>query len=101
MLPVVELIEQPLDREEDELGVGIEVLVDRGADDQHDVLGLGDGAGSVVASSRSVPIRRSSSSSAPFSQKGILPARDAIDGLGVAVVERDREAGVGQHQTER
>ena len=40
VLAVAELIEQALDREAHELRVGVEVLVDRGPDDEHDVLGL-------------------------------------------------------------
>ena len=42
MLAVAELVEQSLDRPQDEPRVRVEVLVDRRADDDHDVLGLAD-----------------------------------------------------------
>ena len=93
VLAVAELVEQALDREQHELRIGVEVLVDRRADDDaRRARPRRRRRDRSSPSSRSVAIRRSSSSSAPSSQNGIFAAADAVDRVGVAVVERDRQA---------
>ena len=102
VLPVAELVEQTFDREPHELRVGVEVLVDRRADHAaRRARPPTRPSGRSVASSRSVAMSRSSISSASRSENGILPARHPVDRVRVEVVERDRQAGVGEHQPER
>ncbi len=60
--------------------VGVQVLVDRRADDDDDVLGVRSRPRlRWSTSSRSVGMSRSSASSASRSKNGILPARHAVD----------------------
>ena len=101
MLSVAELIEQALDREQDELRIGIEVLVDRRADDQDHVLGFADGTGigrRVELVGADQALEQLVGAVLP---EGHLARADPVDGLGVTVVERDRQARVGEHQPER
>ena len=103
MLAVAQVVEQALDRVQHELRIGVEVLVDRRADDDHDVLGVRTrSSGSMVASSRSVATRPLEHLvGVALSKNGILPARTVSTALASTSNSVDREAGVGEHETER
>ena len=83
-------------------GIRVEMLVDRGPDDDDDVLGLTPRRRVV---GRLEPTRRrgpcSSSSSAPRFEERHLPGSDLVDGRGVAVEADDRTAGFGEREPER
>ena len=71
--PAAQVGRQSFDRGRHHLGVRVEVLVHRRADDDHDVLGAGDDPGSVVGFDGMPSITRSSTSGAPGSSKGMTP----------------------------
>ena len=95
------MVEHLLDRPQDELRIGVEVLVDRRADDDDDVLGVRRRRGIVArlepagrehlarAARRRRARRTASCRPAPGRRRR------------VAVVEHDRTAGVGERQAER
>ena len=101
VLAVAELVEQPLHRAPHELRVGVEVLVDRGAHDEHDVLGFRHRVGvdrGVEEIRRDHPLEHRVGVALPERH---LARAHRVDRVRVEVVERDGDTGIGEHETER
>ena len=93
-------VEETFDDVQHTARVGVEVFVDRGTDDDDHVLCLGNGT-------RFVRNRQPVGSDQPLEQlvgsaleERHLSRPDPINGECVAVVERDRQAGVSERKTE-
>ncbi len=101
VLSVSKVFEQTLDREQDVFRIGVGVLVDRRADDQDDVLGVGNRrriARRLEPVGFDQPLQQLVGAAFP---EGHLPGLNPADRVGIAVVQRDREADVGEHEAER
>jgi hypothetical protein len=101
VLTVAQVVEHAFDDTEHGLEIRVQVLVDRGADDDDDVLAFGD---------RPRIRRRGQSPGREHAREQLLAARlterhpsrpDSFYGLFSAVIEGDSESRVGHHQSER
>ena len=100
-LPVGQLVGDRLERGDHGLRIGIEVLVDRGADDHDQVLAPADGLRLGRRGQGAVGQGPGQHRGGTGLLVGHLARSDLVDRLQIGVVERDPPAGVGERQPQR